>query len=80
MTLEQIRDMLMWCAVINMGILLYWALFLLMARDWVYRVHSRWIKVTEERFDAIHYGGMTAFKITIFAFNIVPCIALYIVA
>jgi hypothetical protein len=79
MTVETLRSVLGWCAVINMGLLLYWFLFLAYAHDWVYRIHSRWFKIPEENFNSIHYGGMTFFKIAIFVFNIIPYFALRIV-
>ena len=41
MTTEIFREVLGWCAVINIGLLMGWLLLLLLARDWVYRMHSR---------------------------------------
>ena len=80
MTTELLRSILGWCTVINFGLLLWWALFILLAHDWVYRMHSRWIKLSVEQFDAIHYAGMAFFKIIVFVFNLAPYIALWIVA
>jgi hypothetical protein len=79
MTVEIIRDVLAWCSVINMGLLLFWVLWLKLAHDFVYRIHGKWFKLPVERFDAIHYAGMLFFKICIFLFNIVPYLALRIV-
>ena len=79
MTVEQIRDVLAWCAVINIGLLLWWFLMFALAHDFVYRLHGKWFKLTVERFDAIHYAGMAFFKIGIFLLNIVPYLALRIV-
>ena len=79
MTVEQIRDVLAWCAVINIGLLLWWFLMFALAHDFIYRLHGKWFKLTVERFDAIHYAGMAFFKIGIFLLNIVPYLALRIV-
>jgi hypothetical protein len=79
MTIEQIRDVLAWCSVINIGLLLWWFLLFALAHDFVYRLHEKWFKLTVERFDAIHYAGMAFFKIGIFLLNIVPYLALRIV-
>ena len=79
MTIEVKRSVLGWCSIINMGILLWWFLFFTLAHDWVYRVHGKWFKLTVEQFDAIHYAGITFFKLVIFVFNIVPYFALRIV-
>ena len=79
MTLELIRNAFGWCAIINMGILLWWFLFFVFAHDLLYRVHGRWFKMPLERFDTIHYGGMGLFKLGIVLFNLVPYLALRIV-
>ncbi len=79
MTIEVVRSFLGWCSVINMGLLLYWFLFIMFAHDWVYRVHSKWFKISVEKFDTVHYAGMMYFKIAIFVFIIVPYFALCIV-
>ena len=79
MTLEQIRDMLAWCTVINLGLLLWWFLFIALAHDWTYRYHSKWFKLSVEAFDNMHYAGMGLFKIRILLFNLAPYLALRIV-
>ena len=79
MTIDLVRDVLLWCFIINIGILLYWFLFFTLAHDWVYQFHGKWFKLSVEKFDAIHYAAMAFFKICIFVFNIVPYFALCIV-
>ena len=78
MTTELVRAVLGWSAIINIGLLLWWWLWFMLAHDWVYRIHTKWFKIPVERFDAIHYSGMAFFKICIFVFNIVPYLALRI--
>ncbi len=79
MTIELLRDTLAWCAVINIGLLLWWYLFITFAHDWTYRWHTKWFKMSIDTFDAVHYGGMGLFKIGIFLFNLAPYLALRIV-
>jgi len=76
MSVDYVRNVLMWCAVFNMGLLLWWWLIFALAHDWMYRVHGKWFKLSVEKFDSIHYTGMAFFKICIFVFNIVPFLAL----
>ncbi len=79
MSLERLQDFLLWCTLINMGLLLWWWLLLSLAHDWVYRLHSRWFELSRERFDSIHYAGMAFFKLSVILLNLVPYIALRIV-
>ncbi len=79
MTIDLVRNALMWCSIINMGLLLWWFLFFTLAHDWVYHLHGKWFKLTVERFDTIHYAGIAFFKICIFMFNIIPYVVLLII-
>ena len=79
MTIELLREVLGWCAIINMGGLLYWFLWVVIAHDLVYRIHNRMFKIPVETFNAIHYSGMLFFKIIIFVFIIIPYFVLLIV-
>jgi hypothetical protein len=74
-----LRDVLLWCAVINYGVLLVWFLFFILAHDFMHRLHGRWFRLSVEQFDALHYAGMGIFKLGIILLNLVPYIALRIV-
>jgi hypothetical protein len=76
--MHEIKDVLLWCAVLNYVVLIIWFLFFVFARDWMYTMHGRWFKLSAETFDAIHYSGMAAYKIGILLFNLVPLAALYL--
>ena len=79
MSLETVREFLLWCAVINYGVLLWWFLVFHFAHDWLYRLHGRWFRFSPEQFDAIHYLAMAAYKLGVILFNLVPYLALCIV-
>lgn len=80
MNVDQIAAVLGWCTLINLGLLIWWLLFLLLAHDWTYQMHSKWFKISPEEFDAIHYRLMGVFKMGVILFNLVPYLALRIVA
>jgi hypothetical protein len=80
MSVELVKGTLAWSAVLNMGILIWWFLFIALAPDWVYKMHSKFYKISREHFDTIHYAGMTFYKICIFSFFIVPYLALRIMS
>ncbi|MBN2375708.1 MAG: hypothetical protein JXD22_04865 [Sedimentisphaerales bacterium] len=78
MSAEVVRDVLLWCSVINMGLLIFSFLMLSLARQWVYRIHSKMFPMTEPQFNTIIYSLLGAYKILVFVFNIVPYIAVRI--
>ena len=79
MSIAIVRKVLLWCAVINYGVLILWWLFFLFAHDSMYQLHGTWFHVSVEQFDALHYVGMGLYKVGILLFNLVPYIALHIV-
>jgi hypothetical protein len=78
MTIETVRRVLLWCTVINYGILLVWFLFFMLAHDSMYQLHGRWFRVSVDQFDMLHYAGMSIYKLGIILLNLVPYIALHI--
>jgi hypothetical protein len=79
MTIELARRFLLGCTVINYGILLVWFLVFMLAHDWMRGLHGRWFRLPDEQFDAIHYAGMSIYKIGILLFNLVPLVVLWMV-
>ena len=76
MTIDVIRHFLLWCTVINYGILLVWFLVFVFAHDWMLHLHGRWFHLSPDQFDALHYGGMSVFKVGIMLLNLVPFVVL----
>ena len=79
MNVETLREALLWCTIINYGVLLVWFLAFKFLHDWMHRWHSRWFRLSIEQFDALHYASMSIYKIGIILFNLVPYVALRIV-
>lgn len=77
MSLEFVRNVLLWSAAVNYALLVWWFLVFSFSHEWVFRLHGRWFHLSEERFNAIHYTGMTFYKILIFVFNLVPGLVLW---
>lgn len=76
MSVEMLRDLLGWSALVNYLVLLWWFVAFVYAHDLVYRIHTRWFTPTPEQFDAIHYGGIGLYKLLVFVFNLVPFLVL----
>ena len=80
MSIDAARIFLLWCTLINYGILLVWFLMFVWARDVLHRMHGRWFRLSDEQFDTIHYAGMSIYKIGLLLFNLVPFLALSMVS
>ena len=78
MTLETAQTFFGWCTLLSVCLLTVWFLGYWLAHDWIYRYHDSLFKMSVETFDAIHYGGMAAYKVGIFLLNLVPYLALVI--
>jgi len=75
-----LSDFLLWCTILNYLVLLLWFVAFTGARDWMFKLHGRWFRLTMSQFDALHYGGMAVYKVGILLLNLVPYVALNIVA
>jgi hypothetical protein len=79
MSMEVACNFLLWATVINYGIMTAWFLVFIFAHDRIQGIHGRWFRLSRDQFDALHYAGMSVFKIGIILFNLVPFLALCIV-
>jgi hypothetical protein len=79
MGLDTARSFFLWCPVINYGVLLVWFGLVMAAREWLFRLWGRWFPIPREQFHTLNFAGMSLYKIGIILFNLVPCIALYLV-
>jgi hypothetical protein len=75
MNITLLQNALLWCSVINYGILVLWVLLYLFAGDLMYRI-GKMYRLPREQFDAIQVGAMTAYKLAVIFFNLVPFIVL----
>jgi hypothetical protein len=78
MTLEWFQGFLGWCVIINIGIMLGWFLCVMLAREWLYKIHRRFFGLPEQRLNTLLYTGLMFYKIGVWMFFIVPYIALRI--
>jgi hypothetical protein len=79
-TVNEIKNVLLWCVGLNYLALLLWVGVFVCAHDRMFRIHSRLFKVSIETFDAINYAGIAFYKIGIILLNLVPWVALWAVS
>lgn len=80
MSTELTRNFLLWSTVINYTILLVWFLVFVLAHDRLRHLHGRWFHLSNEQFDALHYAGMSLYKIGIVLLNLVPFLVVTILS
>lgn len=80
MNVDFAHRFLLWSLALNYAVLLVWFFAFVFARGWLQRLHGRWFRLSDASFDAIHYGGMAAYKLAILFFNLIPFVVLWITA
>lgn len=80
MELQTLIQFFMWCTIINFGILLVWSIPCMFALNTVYRIQAWFFPMKKETFTVVMYCFLGAFKLFWIVFNLVPYIALLIVA
>ncbi len=80
MDIDTVRAFFMWCTILNGALLILAFLFCASAGDWIHRVHSQWFPISREAFYVAIYSFLGVFKMFVLVFNLVPYVALVIVA
>ena len=79
MNLLQLKTVLMWCTIINGGLLILSIIGCIVAPDFGYSLQSAWFGVPRETINVVIYLFLGLFKILWLVFNLVPYLALVIV-
>ncbi len=80
MDIQILTAFFMWCTIINGSLLVLWTIMLILAPDLAYRMQSKWFPMPRETFNIVIYSFLGLFKIVFLVFNVVPYVALLIVA
>ena len=79
MTTQMLQSFFMWCSIINIGLLFITFALITMAKEWVYKTHSRWFNISKEHFDLVLYCFLGFYKLLVWVLCIIPWIALSII-
>jgi len=77
--LQAIARVLLWCFVMSMALLLLWSCLIVFAGDMIYGVHSRFLDMTRQQFNLVHYALMVATKVGVFVLFLFPYVAIRLV-
>ncbi|WP_353310180.1 DUF6868 family protein [Candidatus Albibeggiatoa sp. nov. NOAA] len=79
MTIEFAKSFLMWSSIINMSLMIIWALFVTAIPNTVYRMQTKFFDIKRDSFDTVIYLFFGIYKLLIIFFNIIPWIVLEII-
>ena len=78
MTLYQLTDFFMWMTILNVALLLFWTGCWFVAKDLIYKMHSKWFDMPREAFNISFYAFIGLYKICVTFFALMPFLALTI--
>lgn len=80
MDIRMLTGFFLWCTIINGVLLVLWTGLCAAAPDFVYRTQSAWFPIPRATYDVVMYAFLGLFKVFVLVFNVVPLIALMIIA
>lgn len=80
MNIAQLTDFFFWCSALNGGLLCVWILLMMFAPDLVYRTQYRWFPLQRDVFAETMYRFLGLYKLLFLMFNLVPWVALKLIA
>lgn len=79
MDIQTLTSFLLWCTIINGGLLILWVLAQIAIPNLVYKTQAAFFPMEKEKFNAVFYLFLGIYKIFFIVFNVVPLIALLII-
>ena len=80
MTIDQLTQFLGWCTLINLVFIVLTSILLVLFRASIGRIHQRLTGVSEPGLYRIYFQYLAAYKILFLVFNLVPYMALKLIA
>ena len=62
MSTETLRTVLLYCTLINFGLLALWGLLFVLPHEWLYRWQGRRFRMSPDQFDALNAAGIGLYK------------------
>ena len=79
-SIEVLTTFFGWCSVINIGVLVFTTLVLMLMKDAISSIHAKLFGVNQENLPLIYFGYLGYYKVAILVFNLVPYLALKLMA
>jgi hypothetical protein len=63
MNIAQIHEALLWCVILNIGLVTVWSILVLVAKGWLNGIILKWFRVPAEHCDMINLTGIVLYKV-----------------
>lgn len=80
MNIKTMTEFFKWCTIINIAVFALAVIMFFLAPGLVYKTQRWFVPLTAEVFNAVFYGFLALYKICILVFNLVPYVAMRIIA
>lgn len=81
MNVSMLTEFLGWCTILNYCVLAFSSIMLVTsAGNWARGIHSRLFSIPEDKLAPMYFNFLGNYKLAIFVFNLVPYLALKIMA
>lgn len=78
-TIETMIEFLGWCSIINLGILILSAVFIIIFKDTAIKIHTKMFDLDKIYLQQSYFKYLAQYKIIIIVFNIVPYFVLNVI-
>lgn len=79
MDIQTVTSFFGWCTILNGALFTLFAIFMMLAPNFVYKIQSSFFTIERDYFDKVIYAFLAAWKILFGFFNLVPYIALKLI-
>jgi hypothetical protein len=76
--IQTITTFLGWCSVINIGLLMFYTIWLMAFRNLTKSIHSALLGIDQDELDSIYFQYLANYKLAVIVLSIVPYFALRI--
>ena len=80
MDITAVKDFFMWCTIINGLMLIFSSLVCILFGDFSFKINNKYYSITREQFNVILVSFIALYKLVFIVFNLVPFVALLIIA
>lgn len=78
-TIEVLRSFFLWLTIVNFAMMILSFIIFASAKDFIYKVHTTWFKISTEKFHSSIYKAFAYYKFLIIGLNLAPYVALSII-